>query len=59
MGVQLSATLLLPPEYREGERLPVVVWAYPREYSNAAVGVRFEATPTGSPVSVVIPTCSF
>ena len=58
-GVQLSATLLLPPEYREGERLPVVVWAYPREYSNAAVGVRFEATPTGSPVSVVIPTCSF
>lgn len=35
-GVPLSATLLLPPEYEEGDTLPVVVWAYPREYNNAA-----------------------
>ena len=44
-GVQLSATLLLPPEYQEGKRLPVVVWAYPREYSNAAVAGQVRGNP--------------
>ena len=44
-GVQLSATLLLPPEYQEGQRLPVVVWAYPREYSNAAVAGQVRGNP--------------
>jgi dipeptidyl aminopeptidase/acylaminoacyl peptidase len=34
-GVQLTATLYLPPEYQEGDKLPVVVWAYPWEYSDA------------------------
>ncbi|MGF1669685.1 MAG: prolyl oligopeptidase family serine peptidase [Balneolaceae bacterium] len=36
-GVQLSATLYLPPDYdkdRDGP-LPVVVWAYPREFRSA------------------------
>ena len=31
-GVTLSGTLLLPPDYEEGQQLPVMVWAYPREY---------------------------
>ncbi len=35
-GVDLTATLYLPPNYAEGEKLPVVVWAYPREFNNAA-----------------------
>ena len=35
-GVGLSATLYLPPAYREGDRLPVLVWAYPREFTNPA-----------------------
>jgi dipeptidyl aminopeptidase/acylaminoacyl peptidase len=26
---------LLPPDYKEGTRLPTVVWAYPREYNDA------------------------
>jgi dipeptidyl aminopeptidase/acylaminoacyl peptidase len=36
-GVQLSATLYLPPDYDldSGEKLPVVVWAYPREFRSA------------------------
>ena len=34
-GVDLSGTLYLPPDYQEGQRLPVVVWAYPLEYSDA------------------------
>ncbi len=44
-GVQLSATLLLPPDYVEGQRLPVVVWAYPREYSNADVAGQVRGNP--------------
>lgn len=35
-GVELSSTLYLPPSYKEGDTLPVVVWAYPREFNNAA-----------------------
>ncbi len=35
-GVPLSFTLLLPPGYKEGTRLPTVVYAYPLEYSGAA-----------------------
>ncbi|HJN42917.1 MAG: prolyl oligopeptidase [Acidobacteria bacterium] len=31
-GVQLSGTLYMPPGYREGERVPMVMWAYPREF---------------------------
>jgi dipeptidyl aminopeptidase/acylaminoacyl peptidase len=31
-GVPLSGTLYLPPGHRAGQRLPLLVWAYPREY---------------------------
>ncbi len=34
-GVKLSFTLYLPPDYKEGTRLPTVVWAYPTEYNDA------------------------
>lgn len=33
-GVELSFTLYLPPGYKEGERLPTVVWAYPLEFTD-------------------------
>ena len=33
-GVKLSATLYLPPGYKQGERLPVIMWAYPREFGD-------------------------
>ena len=36
-GLELSGTLYLPPGYKPGTRLPVVVWAYPMEYDTAAV----------------------
>ncbi|MBA3633365.1 MAG: S9 family peptidase [Acidobacteria bacterium] len=35
-GVDLSFTLYLPPNYKEGTRLPTVVWAYPLEYTDAS-----------------------
>jgi dipeptidyl aminopeptidase/acylaminoacyl peptidase len=33
-GTPLSFTLYLPPDYKEGQRLPTVLWAYPLEYSD-------------------------
>jgi dipeptidyl aminopeptidase/acylaminoacyl peptidase len=35
-GVDLSFTLYLPPGYKEGTKLPTLVWAYPLEFTNAA-----------------------
>ncbi len=35
-GVDLSFTLYLPPNYKEGTRLPTVVWAYPQSFTDAA-----------------------
>jgi dipeptidyl aminopeptidase/acylaminoacyl peptidase len=33
-GVKLSFTLHLPPHYREGMRLPTVLWSYPVEFND-------------------------
>ena len=35
-GVQCSFTLYLPPGYKQGTRLPTVVWAYPLEFNDAS-----------------------
>ncbi len=35
-GVPLSFTLYLPPDYKEGTRLPTLLWAYPLEYNDAS-----------------------
>jgi dipeptidyl aminopeptidase/acylaminoacyl peptidase len=33
--VQLSGTIYLPAGYKAGERLPMIIWAYPREFTSA------------------------
>ena len=33
-GVDLSFTLYLPPVYKEGTRLPTIVWAYPQSFTD-------------------------
>ena len=33
-GVDLSFTLYLPPDYKEGTRLPTIVWAYPQSFTD-------------------------
>ena len=43
-GVQLSFTLYLPPDYKPGVRLPTILWAYPREYDDAASASRLSAS---------------
>jgi dipeptidyl aminopeptidase/acylaminoacyl peptidase len=35
-GVDLSFTLYLPPDYKEGTRLPAFIWAYPAEFDDAS-----------------------
>ncbi len=44
-GVELSGTLYLPPDYKEGERLPCVIWAYPREYQDRRVAGQVRGSP--------------
>jgi dipeptidyl aminopeptidase/acylaminoacyl peptidase len=34
-GVPLSFTLYLPPNYKDGTRLPTLLWAYPLEFNDA------------------------
>ena len=43
-GVPLNGTLYLPPDYQDGTRLPVVVWAYPREFVDASVAGQVRGT---------------
>ena len=49
-GVPLSATLYLPPGYdaeaEQREKLPMIVWAYPREYVDAGTAGQVRASPT-------------
>jgi dipeptidyl aminopeptidase/acylaminoacyl peptidase len=44
-GVPLSGTLYLPPDFKEGTRLPLIVWAYPLEYSDAATAGQVRSSP--------------
>ena len=46
-GVELSGTLYLPPGYTPGVRLPVVVWAYPLEYSDPRTAGQVRDSPYG------------
>lgn len=33
-GLELSATLYLPTDFKEGKKYPMIMWAYPREYKD-------------------------
>jgi dipeptidyl aminopeptidase/acylaminoacyl peptidase len=44
-GVPLSGTLYLPPDYREGTRLPLILWAYPLEYSDPDTAGQVRTSP--------------
>jgi len=49
-GVTLSGTLYLPPGYKQGTKVPLVMWAYPREFGDAASASQV----TGSPNSFTL-----
>ena len=44
-GVDLSFTLYLPPGYKEGTRLPAVVWAYPLDYADPLMAGQVVGSP--------------
>jgi dipeptidyl aminopeptidase/acylaminoacyl peptidase len=44
-GVPLSGTLYLPPDYKEGTRLPAIIWAYPLEYSDPDTAGQVRTSP--------------
>ena len=44
-GVRLSATLYLPPDHKPDTRLPLLVWAYPREFNDAGTAGQVRASP--------------
>jgi dipeptidyl aminopeptidase/acylaminoacyl peptidase len=44
-GVTLSGTLYLPPGYKQGTRVPVILWAYPREFGDADSASQVTGSP--------------
>lgn len=44
-GVSLSGTLFLPPDYKAGQRLPLVMWAYPREFGDTDTAGQVTGSP--------------
>ncbi|MDY0200655.1 MAG: prolyl oligopeptidase family serine peptidase [Tenuifilaceae bacterium] len=45
-GVELSATLYLPADYKKGsKKLPVLMWAYPEEFVDAELAGQVKGSP--------------
>ncbi len=44
-SVQLSGALYLPPDYQAGEKLTLIIWAYPLEYSDPATAGQVRGSP--------------
>jgi dipeptidyl aminopeptidase/acylaminoacyl peptidase len=44
-GVTLSGTLYLPPDYKQGERRPTFIWAYPNEFASADAASQVSGSP--------------
>jgi dipeptidyl aminopeptidase/acylaminoacyl peptidase len=44
-GVKLSGTLYLPAGYKKGERLPLLMWAYPREFTDTDTASQVSGSP--------------
>jgi len=44
-GLDLTGTLYLPLDYKEGERYPMILWAYPREYKDKSSASQSSQNP--------------
>jgi len=44
-GVTLSGTLYLPPGYKQGQKVPLIMWAYPREFGDADSAGQITGSP--------------
>jgi dipeptidyl aminopeptidase/acylaminoacyl peptidase len=45
-GVALSGTLYLPPSHQPGDTHPVLIWAYPQEFTQASDAGQVRSAPT-------------
>jgi dipeptidyl aminopeptidase/acylaminoacyl peptidase len=45
-GVALSGTLYTPPGYKKGEHVPLIMWAYPREFGDADSAGQITGSPS-------------
>ena len=45
-GIELSFWMYLPPDYKEGERRPTLVWAYPLEFNDATLAGQLAGAPS-------------
>jgi len=43
-SLKLSGSLYLPPDYEPGKKYPLVIWAYPREFTDAALAGQVSGT---------------
>ena len=58
-GVTLSGTLYLPPGYKQGTKVPVIMWAYPREFGDADSASQVSGSPNQFTLRSAAPrTCS-
>ncbi len=44
-GVKLSGTIYLPTSYKKGDRVPMYVWAYPREFADPDAASQVVGSP--------------
>lgn len=44
-GVPLSFTLYLPPDYKQGTRLPTLLWAYPQDFTDPSAAGQVRSSP--------------
>jgi dipeptidyl aminopeptidase/acylaminoacyl peptidase len=49
-GVPLSFTLYLPPDYREGDKLPAIIEAYPLEFTDASTAGQVSGSTKTFPI---------
>jgi len=43
-SLKLNGSLYLPPDYEPGKKYPLVIWAYPREFTDAALAGQVSGT---------------
>ena len=44
-GITLSGNIYLPPGYKKGDKVPMLMWAYPREFVDAAAASQVVGSP--------------
>ena len=49
-GIELSGTLYLPPDYKGDGPLPLIMWAYPREFNNPRIAAQVRGSAHRFPV---------